>query len=334
MMLAPSPDMPQPPANEPAPLGRVIVGAGLGGLARALHVLRTEPERPLRLVDAASQPGGTARTSRAEGYVCELGPIGFPPEQFAALVRDLPAPPAMLSAKDAATRGWCFDGKELHPLAVPLAPVSCRHGVESIVQAMRLALDGRLLLGRAITAVLPHDTGFALALAGEVPITLTAEQVDLCLPPAASARLLAPLDPALAAAAARLQQEPRAFAFFGFDELAVLPLSLGYGVLPAMDLPTQIAEVICCTNVFAHRALPGRALLRVELALAAPVEDDAALLGTALRELRAWTGLQAPLRFQRLHRFAIDRHDATLVECRIRLQGLMARAAGLWIADT
>ncbi|MEO6594820.1 MAG: hypothetical protein ABIP94_08720, partial [Planctomycetota bacterium] len=88
------------------------------------------------------------------------------------------------------------------------------------------------------------------------------------------------------------------------------------------------AEVIFCTQVFAGRALPGRFLVRCELSGPA-AGDDAHLLAVAEAELRRWTGARCAFPFTKLHRFGAEEQSAALVECRVRLAGLAARAPGL-----
>jgi hypothetical protein len=102
-------------------------------------------------------------------------------------------------------------------------------------------------------------------------------------------------------------------------------------MVPTDDLTSPVQEVIFCAQVFPRpRALPGQALVRVELA-GAPARRGGHR-GTRRRleqELRRWTGCRGRLGFTKLHRFTTEVVDGAHIECRTRLRGLCARAPGL-----
>lgn len=315
-----------------APYDLIVLGAGHRGLAAALQALAATPGLRALVMDTLPQPGGRTQTVRSNGYVCELGAFAFALEDLAALRELLPKAPQPLEALPDAGQGACWTGERLDPLPVSASPLSFRSGSDVLAQAARMALGQVLRLGRAVTAVLPVDAGFAVTLGGEVPTTLTAQRLVSALPLATAARLFAPLDPALAAVAERLRSEPRAFAFLGGDRRGDAALA-GYGAVPADGIASPVQETIFCSNVFAGRALPGRFLVRSELRLDdLPATGDDDVLALAERELRRWTGLTAPIGFTKLHRFAEPIVDASAIECRIRLAGLAARATGLAFA--
>jgi protoporphyrinogen oxidase len=282
-------------------------------------------------VERDAQPGGSTRTLRSNGFVCELGPFAFHREELEAVVGLLPQPPRMVGALPEANQGWEFTGTGLEPIAVEPEPWSLATGAEELPQACRRALGSDLRLGRAVQRLRPAEDGFEVELGGEVASTLRAGEVTLALPIAVAAQLAAGLDPALGAAAARLRMEPRAFAFFGGYQTD-FPELTGYGIVPARGLATPFAEVIFCTHVFPHRALPGRVLVRCEVVGAALAGDEDAVLAAAEHELRRWAGCRGRFGFTKLRRFAVEVVDGAWVECRSRLQGITARCTGLRIA--
>ncbi|MFY9342728.1 MAG: hypothetical protein WAT39_09580, partial [Planctomycetota bacterium] len=197
------------------------------------------------------------------------------------------------------------------------------------VQACRRRLGDALRLGRAVTAVDHDGDGFVVRLGGEVPADERTRDLIVALPAVVAGRLFARFDPNLGAVADRVATDGRAFAFFGGSSNAAAPIR-GYGILPAADLATPVAEVIFCSEVFPDRALPGRFLIRVELA-GPPDVSDTDTLALAERELRAWTGITAGFGLRKLHRFAVEVTDGALAECKARLRDLPRRVPGLTV---
>ncbi|MCA8951849.1 MAG: FAD-dependent oxidoreductase [Planctomycetes bacterium] len=307
----------------------VVLGAGLRGLGAALR-WPVRPGETVRIVDRQSRAGGSVRTQRSNGFVCELGPFAFEEAAIAPLLEVLERPPAVLAS--GCDTGAVFDGARLNPCPVEPRPVSFAGGCEDLVQACRRELGDRMWLGREAVEIRPADSGgFAIALGGEVPATLTARQLVLALPMANAARLLAGFDRALVDVADRLEREPRAFVFLGGLTRDCRELA-GYGIAPAEDVPSAAVEAIFCGNVFPGRCLPDRALVRVELAGDPAQGDDAALAERAVAELRRWTGTAAEFPFVKVHRFETIARDATRAECRARFAGIAARAPGLAMA--
>lgn len=314
----------------PEAFDRIVAGAGWRGLAAGLAWRRNAPAGSLLVVDREPAPGGSLRTQRTNGYVCELGAFAFASDELAPLLTLLPQAPRPLPSLPAAARGARFDGTRLLPVDVPEPPCSFRTGNEELVQACRRELGQALRLGRPITAIDGDGDRLRIDLGGEVPSSVFARELVVALPTQVAGALLGRFDPALAEAAARVRHERRAFAFFGGDA-AQAPELQGYGVLPADELATPMAEAIFCSQVFANRALPGRFLVRCEVTVADGASDDD-VLALAAAELRRWTGTQAPLGLQKLHRFEVEVVDGALVEARQRLAALPARVPGLLCA--
>ncbi|MCC7395807.1 MAG: FAD-dependent oxidoreductase [Planctomycetes bacterium] len=310
-------------------LDLLVVGAGRTGLTAALTALRARPTLRLAVVDALPQPGGTMRTQRSNGFLCELGPFAFAREEVTPLLDLLPAPPRLIECLESGRRGLLITPGGAQPIAVEPLPVSFAAGNEELPQACRRALGPALRLGREVVAITPAGDRFLVELGGEVRHALTTSELLLAVPPPAAGRHLGNFDPALAEVAQRCESRQVAYAWFGGDR-GQAPTLVGYGAVPREDLPSPLAEAICCDQVFPGRALPGRFLVRCELTTP-PASDDEAL-NTAATELRRWTGTTAAFGFQKLHRFAVPVLDGAWVECRMRLQHLPRRVPGLRLA--
>lgn len=308
----------------------IVLGAGRRGLAAALAWRRRDPGGRLLVVDAAPVPGGSVRTLRTNGFVCELGRFAFTDEELAPLLALLEPAPTPLSALPGAASGWLRTLAGNQPLRVAPTPWTFRSGNEELVQACRRALTGCLRLGRAVATVDHDGAEFLVHLAGDPPSLVRARELHVALPATTTGRLLARFDPALGDAAARTTSTARAFAFFGGDRAAAPELS-GYGILAAEDLPSPLAEAIFCSEVFPARALNGRFLVRAELVDAPAGASEDELLRSAAAELRTWTGIRADFPLQRLHRFEMPDGDGAFVECRTRLRALPARVPGLHV---
>lgn len=314
-------------ASEPA-FDVLVLGAGLRGLRAALGVRRSQPERSLLVVDRAPQPGGSVRTVRTNGFVCEHGPVGFSRDELDATLALLQHAPTPLAAMPGAHTGFVFDG-ERRPIDVAELPWSFRTGNEELVQACRRELGSTLRLGREVTAITAApDGGFRVALAGDPPGELHAHELQIALPLDVTASLLGAFDPALPDVAARLRRERRALVWLGGDA-STMPEAQGYGLVPAQGLASPLLEVVFCTQVFAGRALPGRTLVRCEV-VAPEGADEAAAIAIADRELRTWTGTKATFGLQKATPFVhLHEDDGAAIECRSRLRELALRVPGL-----
>ena len=54
-----------------------VIGAGVSGLATAREVARLAPRASVVVIEAEKRPGGTMRSDRVKGCLCEWGPNGF-----------------------------------------------------------------------------------------------------------------------------------------------------------------------------------------------------------------------------------------------------------------
>lgn len=306
----------------PERFDHVVLGAGLRGLEAALRWRRERPDASLLAVDAAPRPGGSVRTQRSNGFVCELGPFAFAREEVEPLLALLARAPGLLEPLPGARRGARCDGAGLVPVDVAPLPVSFATGNEELPQACRRELGPALRLGRTAAALRPTADGVEIDLAGEAPGTLLAGRLTMALPLQAVASLLAPFDRQLPLVADRIGAERRAFVHLGGTSPGLRALH-GYGIVAAEGAATPMAEAIFCTRVFPRRALGGRALVRVELAPPAEAaDDDDALTALAVAELERWTGVRAAPDFVRVDRGTAGLEDAAAVECRARLRAI------------
>jgi len=301
---------------------QLTLGASLRGLRAALE----QPHIGNLVVEAAPQPGGSTRTRRSNGFGCELGRFAFTVDEVRPLLERLERPLRTLEAQTAT--GLVFDGNASTEVEVDPVPISFRSGCEELFQACRRHLGATLRLGRAASALEPIEAGWEITLAGEVPARIRARKLSVCLPPGQCATLLRELDPALAEVAATLVAEPRAFVFLGGLASSCADLR-GYGIVPATDVQTPVAETIFCTNAFPGLGLGDRFLLRSEVTGAAARGTDAEITAVARSELHRWTGNTARFDFTLVHRFETTARDAAWAECRARLQGLATRCTNL-----
>ena len=77
---------------------RIVAGAGRRGLTAALRCRREQPSASLLVVEGAPWPGGSLRTQRTNGYVCELGAFAFAAQELAPLLALLPRAPTPLQS--------------------------------------------------------------------------------------------------------------------------------------------------------------------------------------------------------------------------------------------
>ena len=58
-------------------LDLLVIGGGVSGLTVAREARRLRPNWKVRVLEADARPGGTMRSDRVEGCLCEWGPNGF-----------------------------------------------------------------------------------------------------------------------------------------------------------------------------------------------------------------------------------------------------------------
>ncbi|HET9235200.1 MAG TPA: protoporphyrinogen oxidase, partial [Candidatus Eisenbacteria bacterium] len=100
----------------------VVIGGGISGLVAAREVTRARPGWTVTVLEADARPGGTMRSERVSGCVCEWGPAGFLTNvpQTRELALELGLERRLLPARDAAQNRYLWVRNALRP--VPLKP--------------------------------------------------------------------------------------------------------------------------------------------------------------------------------------------------------------------
>jgi oxygen-dependent protoporphyrinogen oxidase len=98
----------------------IVIGGGISGLACAYHL--QQAGIPVRVLEAASRPGGVIATKQVDGFRFELGPQSFlSTEQLVGLIDALGLKDQLLHADPRAPRYILVGGRLV---AAPLAPPS------------------------------------------------------------------------------------------------------------------------------------------------------------------------------------------------------------------
>lgn len=181
------------------------------------------------------------------------------------------------------------------PVGSPLGKLtSFRNGIETLPGALGATLGARLRT-RTRVAGLSHASGWTLTLdSGEA---LHADHVVLAVSPAVAANLLGPLDPALATTLVSIPTAPIAVVALGYDTAALRHPLDGFGFLVPRRQGPRILGALWESSVYAGRANPGRALIRVMAGGAhdpgfVSLGDDEAI-GLVRRDLRTSMGVMA-----------------------------------------
>jgi len=209
--------------------------------------------------------------------------------------------------------------------------VSFRRGMQTLPDALARVLGARIRTETRVTAITERaGGGYRIATGrGEA---LTADAVVLALPPAAIARLVAPLDAPLAALLDGITLGSAATVTFAYRREDVPhPLdAFGY-VVPAIERRTSMASTFASVK-YAGRAPAGHVLLRVFIggSTGEPLleRDDAALIEAARAELAALLGIRVAPLLTRVRRFpgAMPQYLIGHLE---RATAVEAREAGL-----
>lgn len=141
-MSDPAPHSPRTVTGGEPRLDLLVAGGGVSGLTTAWQALRDRPEWRVEILEDADAPGGTMRTERLEGCVCEWGPNGFLTNvpHTVDLARDLGLADRLLPANDAAKDRFLWVRGALRP--VPLAPPAfLRSGLLSTRGTLRVLCE-------------------------------------------------------------------------------------------------------------------------------------------------------------------------------------------------
>lgn len=284
----------------------VILGSGLKAMIEAHQLRQTCPEAQVMVVGRASQPGGRVRTLRIEGFHCELGPeayrIGTGTQ---ALLEEL----GLKTRQVPLARPIPVQGEEPEVVTFLLRrilddhdgqPASLRTGCEELVQALRRALDGMLMLGRPATAIHHHEGGYQVQVGGEVSRTLSADEVVLALPPASAGALLAGIDRECSKALQAIRCRSFTNVWLGlWDHDAREAFPTGSLILEEGPLQPFLAA-LDCTQLVPGRTVPGKALVRIVLDRTSSSTDLESLVKEVELALRSRTGLTGPTLMRRV----------------------------------
>lgn len=190
----------------------------------------------------------------------------------------------------------------------PPRPVftTVRDGMESLARALEERLEpGRVSRGRRAVELMRAPEGYRIVLEGGQ--SETADAVVLALPAYESARLLRPLDTALAGALEGIPYSSSLIVALAYKQEGVGALPTGFGFLvPAKEK----RRLVACTFVhqkYPERAPDGTVLLRCFLGgmrdPAAMELSDAETLAIVRRELQDILGIAAEPLFSRVYRW-------------------------------
>lgn len=118
-------------------LDLLVIGGGVTGLTVAREVRRLRPDWKVAVLESDPQPGGTMRSDRVEGCLCERGPNGFLTNVSFTydFSRELGLEDRLLPAADVARNRYLWIRGKLRP--VPLSP-------PAFLKSDLLSLRGRL----------------------------------------------------------------------------------------------------------------------------------------------------------------------------------------------
>lgn len=135
---------------------------------------------------------------------------------------------------------------------------SFREGLATLPRALAAAPGMHIVTDANVTAVRPARSGFRLQVGGR---EVQAQAVVLALPAYAAAKLLEPIDPAAADAAAGIAHPPLAVAFLGYREADVVHPLDGLGVLAPRIEQRNLLGILFSSTLFAGRAPAGHVAL-------------------------------------------------------------------------
>lgn len=327
-----------------------VVGGGLAGLTVALRGSRAGHE--VTLIESSARLGGQLWTAREEGYVVELGAEGFVArsEVVPKLAEEVGIGGELLDQR--ASLSYRFDGKALHPLEPGEAAAALDFqvarvdrgagirtfvgGMQTLADALAAAIEDRVTRYTGVTVSAIESDGRRVRVDG-----VAYDAAVVAAPSAVAANLLAPLlraDPFVPSATVSSVNVGLAF------ERPQVAHSLdGTGFVVASGEVGFRACTFASTK-FAHRAPPGRVLLRAffrptpeELA-----DDEVDWVARATRSLssaltiegeplRSWTAIwpDALPVFDEAYHAGVRRTEAVLAERRVFLTGAAMHGSGI-----
>jgi oxygen-dependent protoporphyrinogen oxidase len=171
-------------------------------------------------------------------------------------------------------------------------------------------------------------------------LAVAARAVVLAVPAAVAARLVAPIDAALAAACAELRAVSSATVTLGYTRDRVAHPCRGMGFIVPRGETTRLLAVSWVTSKWAGRAPPGWVVLRAFAGGAFDAEvldtEDDRLVAQTHADLAPLLGIDGLPRFARLHRWsdASPQYEVGHVTRVARLGQLQERTPGLFVTGS
>jgi protoporphyrinogen oxidase len=255
-----------------------IVGGGPAGLAAAYDLARAGGR--VALYDDQPEVGGQLRTRREHGFLIEEGAEGFVAGDTAvpALCRELGIVDQIVPQIE--RRSLLYQNQALSPLssrdgasllgipvpdeAGPGGLSTLRNGMQALTDALANAFRklGEVKVNHTVTGIERHNGEWRVTVANGASVV--ARHLVLAVPPRASARLLAPLDPEAAAILGGVVLTSNVSVSLAYERRHVANPLAASGLVVAPDEPDGGGLRACafCSSKFERRAPEGYALLR------------------------------------------------------------------------
>nr|2IVD_A Chain A, Protoporphyrinogen Oxidase [Myxococcus xanthus]2IVD_B Chain B, Protoporphyrinogen Oxidase [Myxococcus xanthus]2IVE_A Chain A, PROTOPORPHYRINOGEN OXIDASE [Myxococcus xanthus]2IVE_B Chain B, PROTOPORPHYRINOGEN OXIDASE [Myxococcus xanthus] len=182
-------------------------------------------------------------------------------------------------------------------------------GLQVLIDALAASLGDAAHVGARVEGLAREDGGWRLIIEEHGRrAELSVAQVVLAAPAHATAKLLRPLDDALAALVAGIAYAPIAVVHLGFDA-GTLPAPDGFGFLVPAEEQRRMLGAIHASTTFPFRAEGGRVLYSCMVGGARQPglveQDEDALAALAREELKALAGVTARPSFTRVFRWPL-----------------------------
>jgi oxygen-dependent protoporphyrinogen oxidase len=213
---------------------------------------------------------------------------------------------------------------------------SLRTGLGTLITRLSARLPTAPVLNASVNGVTKTASGWQVTCADGR--AWAAEAVVLACPAPQQARLLGPVDAALATEVGRIAYAGIVVVAVGFRAEFVEHVPDGFGYIAPQTTRRDLLGVQWCSAIFPERAPPGQVLWR---ALCGGWHrpdvlqwSDAELLRAVCAELRLALGVQAPPTFTQIVRwpFAIPQYHVGHLARVGRIEQRQAAHAGLWLA--
>jgi protoporphyrinogen/coproporphyrinogen III oxidase len=235
-------------------------------------------------------------------------------------------------------------GRDSPPVAPPLF-MTLKGGLAQIVGELKKHLaNSRLNLGQRAVAVeragLGVGKGYRIrcAVGAADSVAHEADAIILALPASECGRLLSSLDSALAESLQAIPYSSALTVALGYDAEVFQQLPMGFGFLVPQKERRRLLACTFVHNKFAHRAPPGKALLRCFLGGSRDPEAvnlaDDEIISTVRRELREVLNLSQEPLFCRIYRWpsSMPQYAVGHQEVLNKIDAQLKRHPGLFLA--